>query len=194
MNGGYFHAQIQATPFLIRAEARQRTYAVRIEAETGPLFRLGEVRFENATAFPLRELRKQLPMTGELFSLLQVRRAIESISRMYRTKGYIDLTIEPVMDADEENQKINLTLKLSEEVQYRVGSVKILGADDATKNRLTQQLALDSVFDMAVLDSLWAGDERSVEIRRHTRERTVGVTVDVHKKDCVQNVVQVSQP
>lgn len=186
MNAGYFHAQIRTTPFLIRAEARQRTYAVQIETETGPLFRLGEVRFEGTTVFTHADLRKQLPVTGELFSLPKVRRAIESISRMYRAKGYIDLTVEPVIDVDDENRQINLTFKLSEEVQYRVGSVKIVGVDDATKNRLTNELAPDSVLDMSILESFRAEDDRAVEIRRHTRERIADIILDVRKKECVE--------
>src|SRR5262249_41636547 len=104
---------------------------------------------------------------------------------LYRSKGYIDLTVEPVIDVDDENRRINITFKLTEEVQYRVGTVKILGADDATTNRLVEQLATGSVFDMSVLKNFEDKDGRSVEIRRHTRERIADIIVDVRKKDCV---------
>jgi len=110
MNAGYFHAQLRTIPFLIRAEAHQRTYAVRIEADTGPLFRLSAVYFENAIVFTNDELKKQARLTsGEPFSLAGTRRAIESIARLYRTKGYIDATIEPVVQVDDEKQQIDLT-------------------------------------------------------------------------------------
>jgi hypothetical protein len=57
---GYFMAQTHTTPYLLRAEARQRVYAVRIEAESGPQYRLGEVQFANVTAFTQDDLRKQV--------------------------------------------------------------------------------------------------------------------------------------
>jgi len=192
MNAGYFKAQLQTIPFLIHAEAHQRTYALRIEAQSGPLFRLGEVRFENATVFSNDELRKQARLTiGEPFSLAGTRSAIESIGRLYGTKGYIDETTEPVIQVDDEKQQIDLTFKLSEEAQYRVRTVEIHGMDDATKKRLADRLEPGRILDMSVLKSLRDEAERNVEIRRSTREHTVDIVVDVLKKSCVENAAQI---
>jgi outer membrane protein assembly factor BamA len=92
-NAGYFLAQTSTTPFLIRAEAQQRSYAVRIDVENGVLYRLGELQFENVTVFPQDELRKLARLkTGEPFDVGKVRGTIESISKLYGTKGYIALT------------------------------------------------------------------------------------------------------
>jgi outer membrane protein assembly factor BamA len=193
MNAGYFHAQARATPFLIRAEPRQRTYALRIDAQAGTLFRLGAVQFENGTVFKEDELRKRARLTAsEPFSLARTRRAIESIVSLYGTKGYVDATIEPVMRMDDEKQQIDLTLKLSEEAQYRVGTLEILGMDDAAKNRLAGRLPLGHILDMSVLNPR-GEDDRYIEIRRNTRELTADVVVDIRKKRCDQ-VAQANQP
>jgi len=195
MNAGYFHAQVHTTPFLIRAQADQRTYALRIDAQAGTLFRLGAVRFENGTVFTEDELRKRARLTiREPFSLARTRRAIESISRLYGTKGYIDVSIEPVMQVDDEKQQIDLTLKLSEEAQYRVGTLEILGMNEATKNRLADRLPPGHILDMSLLKSPRGEDDRYVEIRRNTGEHTADVVVDIRKKSCDQNVAQVNQP
>ena len=195
MNAGYFHAQVRTTPFLIRVEPRKRTYAVRIEAEAGALFRLGAVQFENGTVFTEDEFRKRAQLTaGEPFSLARTRRAIESIDRLYGTKGYIDATLEPVMRVDDEKQQIDLTLKLSEEAQYRVGTLKILGTDDAAKLRLADRLPPGRILDMSLLKSPRGEDDRNIEIRRNTREHTADVVVDVRKKRCDQNVAEANQP
>jgi outer membrane protein assembly factor BamA len=189
MNAGYFHAQLRTIPFLIRAEAHQRYYALRIEAETGPLFRMGEVQFENATVFTNDELRKQVRLiAGEPFSLLNAWKAVESITQMYRTKGYIDLMIEPVIDVDDEKQQINLTFKLTEEAQYRVGSVEILGLNDQAKKHLMDSLQPSQVFDMSVLRSFQEANEQAVELRRDRRNHTVDVVVDFQKKHCTKAV------
>ena len=195
MNVGYFHAQARTTPFLIRAEPHQRTYAVRIEAEAGPFFRLGAVQFENGTVFTEDELRKRARLTaGEPFSLARTRKAIESISKLYGTKGYIDVTIEPVMRVDDEKQQIDLTFKLSEEAQYRVGTLEILGMDEAAKIRLADRLPPGRVLDMSLLKSPRGEDDRYIEIRRNTREHTADVLVDIRKKRCDQNVAETNQP
>ncbi|HSS99367.1 MAG TPA: POTRA domain-containing protein, partial [Terriglobales bacterium] len=195
MNVGYFHAQARATPFLIRAEPHQRTYALRIDAQAGTLFRLGAVQFENGTVFTEDELRKAARLTaGEPFSFAGTRRAIESISRLYGTKGYIDASIEPVMQVDDEKQQIDLTLKLSEEAQYRVRTLEILGMDDVAKNRLADRLPPGHILDMSLLKSPRGEDDRYIEIRRKTREHTADVVVDMRKKSCDQNVAEAYQP
>jgi outer membrane protein assembly factor BamA len=192
MNAGYFHAQARTTPFLIRAEAHQRTYALRIDAQAGTLFRLGAVQFENGTVFTEDELRKRTRLTaGEPFSLARTRRTIESISRLYGTKGYIDLTIEPVMQVDDEKRQIDLTLKLSEGAQYRVGTLQTLGMDEAAKNRLADQLPPGHILDMSLLKSPRGEDDRYIEIRRS--EQTADVVVDIRKKRCDQNVAEANQ-
>ena len=178
-----------------RAEPRQRTYAVSIEAEAGPFFRLGAVQFENGTVFTEDELRRRARLTaGEPFSLARTRRAIESISKLYGTKGYIDVTVEPVMRVDDEKEQIDLTFKLSEEAQYRVGTLEILGMDDAAKIRLADRLPPGRVLDMSLLKSPRGEDDRYIEIRRNTREHTADVVVDIRKKRCAQNVAQANQP
>jgi outer membrane translocation and assembly module TamA len=186
-NAGYFLAQTTATPFLIRAEAEERFYAVRIEAESGLLYHLGEVRFENVAVFPQDELRKLVRLrTGEAFDVGKVRGTIEAISKLYGTKGYIDATIEPRFDLDDKKQQVDLTLKLSEEAQYRVGAVEIKGVDAETKNRLTSRLTPGSVFDSSSLESFLDDAGRNVTYDRHTPERTVDIELDAHKADCTE--------
>jgi hypothetical protein len=186
-NAGYFMAQTTSTPFLIRAEAQQRFYAVRIDVESGVLYRLSELRFENVNVFPQDALRRLVRLTiGEPFDVGKVRGTIESISKLYGTKGYIDMTIEPQMDVDDKKKQIDLTLRLSEEVQYRVGTVEISGLDKEAKNRLVSQLAPGSIFDRSALDSFLDEAGRNVTFNRHTRERTVDIVLDARKTGCTE--------
>jgi outer membrane translocation and assembly module TamA len=184
-NAGHFKAQTTVTPFLIRAEAQQRFYAVRIEVESGLLYHLGGLRFEDVTVFPQNDLRKLVLLnTGDPFDAAKVIETIESISKLYSTKGYIDMTIEPTMEIDDEKKQIDLTLRLSEQTQYRVGTVEISGLDNEAKNRLASQLTPGSVFDASVLKSFRDQAGRNVTYNRHTRERTVDIVLDAHKTGC----------
>jgi Surface antigen variable number repeat len=195
-NAGYFKAQTHTTPYLIRAEAQQRSYAVRIEAASGPQYRLGEVQFANVTAFTQDDLRKEVRVVrGEIFDAAKIREAIESVVRLYSTKGHIDATIEPQIEIDDEKQRIDLTMKVSEEAQYRVGTVEVLGVEGGAKHRLVGQLEPGRIFDVSVLRSFLeenastlpegASIERNVSIHRRTRDRTVDIVLDVRKTGCI---------
>jgi hypothetical protein len=188
-NAGYFLAQTSTTPYLIRAEAEKRFYTVRIDAEGGLLYRLGELRFENASVFPQDDIRRQVGMmTGEPFDVAKVRKAIESITALYSTKGYIDATIEPRMDVDDKKQLINLTLRVSEETQYSVGMVEILGLEDGAKNRLVDRLQPGRVFDASVLHSFLEADGRNVALDRHVHDGIVDVVLDARESSCIEGV------
>jgi outer membrane protein assembly factor BamA len=185
-NAGYFKAQPRTTPYLIRAEADQQFYAVRIEAKSGPLYRLGEIQFANATVFAKDNLRKLVRlMPGEPFDLSRIREAIESIARLYSTKGYIDATVEPRMDIDDDKGQINLTMLVTEEAQYRVGTVEILGLKNGARNRLMDRLETGLVFDASVLQGFLDENERNVSFHRYTQDRTADIVLDVRKRDCV---------
>lgn len=186
-NAGYFLVQTTTTPFLIRAEAGQRFYAVRIDADPGPLFRLSSLQFESVTVFPQDEVRKLARLkVGEPFDVGKVRGTIESISKLYATKGYIDVTIEPRFEIDDQKKQIDLTLTLSEEVQYRIGTVEISGLDNEAKNRLASQLAPGSIFDGSTLNNFLDEAGRNVTYNRHTAERTVDIVLDAGKSGCIQ--------
>jgi outer membrane protein assembly factor BamA len=155
---------------------------VRIEAQPGSLYRVADIQFTGATVFDQAELRKKIRLkAGDPFSLAAILQGIEAVHKLYSTKGYIDAALEPQMDIDDEKLQINLTMKVTEEAQYRVGSVEILGLDDAAKNRLMERLQPGRVFDMSVLKPFREMDERSVEIRRNVRDRTVNLVVDARK-------------
>jgi len=192
MNAGYFKAQTSTTPYLIRAEAHQRFYAVRIEGEAGPLYHLAEIQFTSATVFDHADLRKQFRLkTGEPFDLSRIREGIESVHGLYSTKGYIDARIEPRINVNDEKQEINLAMLVNEEVQYRVGTIEINGLDDETTNRLMDRLLPGRVFDISVLKGFLEEDERNVNFHRHTHDQTVDIFLDVRKKACVESATRV---
>jgi len=200
-NAGYFKAQANTTPYLIRAEAHRLQYAVRIDVESGPQYRVGKIEFADFTAFTEEELRKQVQLaTGEVFDVGKIRETLDSILRLYQAKGYIDLTIEPQMEIDDEKHQITVVLKVSEEAQYRVGTVEILGVEEKMKKRLAALLEPGEIFDAAALTRFMkenasllpegASLERNLYVRRDTQDRMVDITVDVRPKVCSEGATQ----
>ena len=198
---GYFKAQPHTTPYLIHAEAHQLQYAVRIDVESGPQYRVGKIEFADFTAFTEEDLWKQVQLaTGEVFDVGKIRDTLNSILRLYQAKGYIDLTIEPQMEIDDEKHQIALVLKVSEEAQYRVGTVEILGVEEKMKKRLAALLEPGEIFDAAALTRFMkenasllpegASLERNLYVRRDTQDRMVDITVDVRPKVCSEGATQ----
>jgi hypothetical protein len=199
-NAGYFKAQGHTTPYLIRAEAHRLQYAIRIEVESGPQYRLGKIQFADFTAFTEEDLRKQLRLeTGEIFDVGKIRDTLDSIRRLYLAKGYIDVTIEPQMAIDDEKHQIAVVLKLSEEAQYRVRAVEIRGVEGKMQKRLAALLEPGEIFDATALTRFMKESasllpettslERNVYVRRDVEDRTVDITVDVRAKSCLTEVL-----
>jgi outer membrane protein assembly factor BamA len=99
-------------------------------------------------------------------------------------ESYIDATFEPRMDIDDEKRQINLTMRVTEEAQYRVGTVEVLGLKNGARDRLMDRLEPGRVFDASVPQG-FLDDERNVSFHRHTQDRTVDVVLDVRKRNRV---------
>jgi outer membrane protein assembly factor BamA len=162
---------------------------------------VGKIEFADFTAFTEEDLRKQVQLaTGEVFDVGEIRDTLDSIRRLYQAKGYIDLTIEPQMEIDDEKHQIALVLKVSEEAQFRVGTVEILGIEEKMKKRLAALLEPGEIFDAAALTRFMkenvsllpegATVERNVYVRRDMQDRTVDITVDVRPRSCPDDVTE----
>jgi len=189
---GYLKVLPQGTPFLIRATEHELHYALRIEMESGPQYRLGKVRFVSTQDAPLAFadslLRSQLELkTGDLFSASKVRLAMENMARLYTSKGYIDMVPEPQTDFSEDDSRIDLTFRMDEGQLYRISSIDLFGGDATSR-----QLILPQSRGEPIDPNLWrkffeanqprfpasAEFDWSVRFTRNPPESAVGVVVD----------------
>ncbi len=157
---GFFRPNVEADAHFIDGNLRNRRYSLTLRIEEGRQYRLGEIRFVNvreneALAFPTSELREHIHLRrGELFKVSKIRNGIEEISRLYATKGYIDMTMEPDIQNDD-NDGIDLVMKLDEEKPYRVGKIEFLGLNENTQSQLTPKLNPGDVFDRNLVDEIF---------------------------------------
>jgi len=189
---GYLKVVPQGTPFLIRATEHELYYALGIEMQSRPQYRLGTVRFVSTRdappAFADSLLRSQLELkTGDLFSASKVRLAMENITRLYVSKGYLDMVPEPQTDFYEDDSHIDLTFRIDEGQLYRIRSIDLF-AGDAT----SRQLSLPQSKGEPIDPNLWrrffeanqshfiagAKFDWSVRFTRNPTESAVGVVVD----------------
>src|SRR5882762_9249285 len=101
---GYFKILLTAHAQSIGGDSDYERFLVAVHVENeGPQFHLGDIRFTGGTAIPEAELRQVIPMReGELFSVERVRAGIEALTKLYGSHGYIDFTVVPDTEVDED--------------------------------------------------------------------------------------------
>jgi outer membrane protein assembly factor BamA len=193
---GYFNAKVRIDARLLDVNQRRNRYTLTLHIEEGRQYRLGNVRFKPADPDKLRlvfspsDLRQYVHMSsGDFFSGSKVRSSMEEITKLYATKGYIDMVAEPEVRNDDDRGIIDLTMKIDEGKQYRVGRVDFVGLDESSQNQLKSQLRPGEPFNKARVDellkrykSLLPADAswQDVRLKRNTKEGVVDMNFDFY--------------
>ena len=130
---------------LLTATPQRHRYALTLRIEEGPQYRLGNVRFQpvdpdkESLAFSKTEFRQLFYMhmrRSDFLNVTKSRAAMLELTQLYDAIGYIDMVPEPGLDIDDTSRIIDLTMKIDEEPQYRVGKIDFLGLDEKTQSQL----------------------------------------------------------
>jgi outer membrane protein assembly factor BamA len=186
---GYFRSLVTTTPYLVRAGAGEQVYIVAADVESGPQYRMGEIKFSGATAFSAGELRKQFAIQQEeVFDVSKIREGMESMTRLYDSKGFIDQVPEPEISIDDKSSRIDILMKVDEGKPYFVGTVSIQGLDSKVEQLLQSQLVPGQVFDNYALRRFFTEHKAElpenlsfddvVKINKDVRSSTVIITID----------------
>jgi len=193
-NRGYFKTTATAKLTTLQTENEDISMVVAIRATLGPQYRTGDIRIESTdSGFPLSisadVLRGIIPLQrGEVFSVERVRKGLENLTRAYKQEGYVDMTAEPDTEIDEPGGTINLVLRISEQLQYRVGSIEFLGIDSVTREKLMEWLPKPGeVFDGTRLEEFFKANKailpsdvsrEDLNVSRDLKTRTVAILFD----------------
>lgn len=196
-NRGYFKAVVTGTPFLIRATREGLEYALRIEVESGPLYHVGEISLTNSPGkhplvFEASILRQRIPLeVGDVFDVSKLRDGLSKVTRLYQTKGYVDVTIEPDFEIKEiEGQlpAIDVVLKIDEQIPYRLRSVSFLGLDQRTPEQLSSPQQAGDLFNWPLWLSFFRVNQRllpfvfslseNVQLHKDTENAAGDIVVD----------------
>ena len=190
---GYFRNNVEGTPYLVLAQANERRYVLSVSIESGPQYRLGKMRFASVSDKPLvftdAILRQQTNLQeGDLFDVTMIRQGLESISRLYGSKGYIDATPEPETTIDEKASRIDILIKVDEGQPYRVVKLKFLGLGTKTQNELSAPQQIGDFFNPALWHAFFKDNKtrlppdsspsRNMPVSRDTANGTVDITLD----------------
>ena len=186
---GYFRLVTSITPYLVRAEARELHYVVNVEIDSGPQYRLDEIHFSGATVFTAAELRASFSLHHEdLFDASEIRKGMESMTRLYNRKGFIDMVPQPETNIDSKRLLIDVLLKVDEGKQFHVRTLEIHGLNPQGEQALKSQLEPGQVFDGSVFWNFFEEHKAEVptdvsfddviQIRRDVANSSVDLIVD----------------
>jgi outer membrane protein assembly factor BamA len=137
MNHGFYNVKVSAEARSLGGNSSNERFLVTVHLNEGLQYRLGDIRFVGDTRISEAELRPVVPIrSGELFDVSLVRAAIQALSKLYSSRGYIDFTAVPDAEIDDNLQRISLAFQLDPQKQFRVGKVEIVALDPRLEARL----------------------------------------------------------
>jgi hypothetical protein len=157
---GFFNVAPIATAQVISEDSAVQHILLTVHVDEGLQYKLGEVGIRSSNPddpliFSSDELRKLIHLqAGDILSAKKVREAIEAIMELYRSDGYIDSVLTPILEIDEDHhQRISLVMEIDQEKQYRLGKVEVFGPDLQMENLLKSILKSGEVYQYRVVEN-----------------------------------------
>ncbi|MFQ5695744.1 MAG: outer membrane protein assembly factor BamA, partial [Terriglobia bacterium] len=172
-----------------------------IAIEEGPRYRMGKLEIESASGeekdlvflpdflkllFPLRE--------GDIFNVTRLRKAFEEYQQLYSNMGYINMSVLPNTDIDDDARTIDVTLNFETGQMFVVNRIEFLGNTTTRDKVIRRELLLEEgmpfnarAWEMSVLrlNQLGYFEElrpENAEQQQNAAEGTVDLTVKVKEK------------
>ncbi|MEM7353645.1 MAG: outer membrane protein assembly factor BamA [Acidobacteriota bacterium] len=171
-------------------EQQKRRLAVTIPIEEGERWRFGEVTIEGNEVFSDELLLRQFesPRGGWLRSKV-LDNAIESISNLYSSVGYIFSNVDTEM-VERENNVADIVVQIDEADQFRVGRIEFEGNRKTRDKVLRRELLLqegtvmnmtavqNSLLKIRQLNYFSLNEEEPVKFDFDSEEKTVDLKID----------------
>jgi outer membrane protein assembly factor BamA len=128
---GYFKAKVGSLDIVRRNPGPDfDTVAVSASVDEGQQYRLKEINFSGAKAFPNDQLRSQFQIAnGDIFNTEKIRVGLDDLRKLYASQGFINFTPVPNTDADDATRTISLHIDVDEGRQFRVGRLLLDGEE-----------------------------------------------------------------
>jgi outer membrane protein assembly factor BamA len=154
---GYFKVEVKSLSFKPRDPLGvPKPVTLEGEVSEGARYKLATITFVENHAFSSEKLRQQFPLkSGDLFERGKVAGGLQSLRKLYGTKGFLDFTAIPETNFGS-NATVNLNISVQEGAQYHMGKLDIV-ADKEVAARLHAEwkLAEGDVYDHTYIDQFF---------------------------------------
>ncbi len=132
-NKGYADASVDIQ---LEDDPDSRKLIVKIVAQRGSLYHIGEFKISGNTLFTTEELvKKALIAPGDVYSPDKIRDSSQAIKDVYGQKGYIDASVQYEACLKENQPLFDLDFTIEEGQPYKIGLIHIFG-NTSTKNNV----------------------------------------------------------
>ena len=131
-------------------------------------------------------------VTGQPANPVRLARDEESLSKLYRSRGYMKVQIKPQAQIDDENATVHYDININEGDLYKMGELEIAGVDSSSKDRLREAWTLregdpyNANYTRKFVDDaprlLPRGLQFSVKLDEELDEKSKAVDVTIHFK------------
>jgi outer membrane protein insertion porin family len=131
---------------------------------------------------------------GQVVNYTALKEASDALKEIYSTTGYLDMTVVPDMDLDQENKTIDVTIRVNEGKQYIVHRIDFAG-NTKTRDKVIrreffleeQQLFNGGLLDFSILRINQLGffepvEEKDYEVIKRGPEGEVDILVTLKEK------------
>jgi hypothetical protein len=128
---GYYKAVVDdpKVSFVRRQDGRNIADVI-VNVDAGMQYRLGEIRFVNATLFPADRMRKLFPLdTGDLFNVSRTLKGLQELQKLYETEGYVNFVAVPELKSDDTRRTIALVIDVDEGKPFNFGRLVLEGIE-----------------------------------------------------------------
>jgi outer membrane protein insertion porin family len=185
-------------PFISRKQGK--AVNITIPIDQGARYIMGKLNIvpadpDKPLSLKVEPLKSIFPLkTGDLFAVGKIRKALEEYRKVYGNYGFIDFTAEPDSEVDEDNKRINLTLRFNEEKQFYVRRIEFSGNTTTRDKVIRREVLVDegqlfnqrawemSILRLNQLDYFETIKPENAEIARNTKDGTVDITLKVKEK------------
>ncbi len=206
---GYFKALVQdpqtkirdTHPGILRIPFKHYGVGKRVDItvpiEEGDRYRLAAITFKgNKNLSNVKALRSVFPIKdGDIFDTSLIRKGLENLRKAYAEFGYINFTVVPDTQIDENKKTITLEMDIDEGKPYSVRRIEFQGNTTTRDKVIRRELALQEggvynqrmwEFSILRLNQLQYFNQiqpdQDTEIKRNDAEGTVDLTLKLKEK------------
>jgi outer membrane protein insertion porin family len=113
-----------------------------------PVYRLGEIKVNGARAIPSEVVRQSVGVSGEVFDQSRLSAALEDLKDFYGEGGYVKFAAHTVLESDEQQKVVNLTVNVDEGRRYVFNRISFTGNTTILDEVIRREIPLTEGFAM----------------------------------------------
>jgi outer membrane protein assembly factor BamA len=150
---GYFRAEASISSQGLKTDSTGSHVVLSVLITDAVKYRMGKLAFRSADpdiplVFSPAELETRFHLKeGDVFSAAQIRRTLQDLKALYGSHGFIDFVATPVTEVNESTHRIDVTMELDQQKQFRIGNVIVEAASPQARTAIQAALVPGEIFD-----------------------------------------------